>query len=85
VSWSDLEPKPLEAAKAQNYQTETEALAKACVRALAKDTQMPLRLFLQAKANSVSFRPGIPAEDVAFREGQRSLALQLLKLAGEIT
>lgn len=83
MAWSELEPK-VDIQAHENLKAEHDALMSAAVRALDGSNQAPLKAYLEARANSISFRPGIPAEEVAFREGQRSLALQLLKLAGEI-
>lgn len=59
-------------------------LAAAASKALAGGAQEPLNKFLRNKANSISYRAGATSAEVAFEEGQRSLALQILKLAGEI-
>jgi len=85
VGWHSLEEKS-ESTKANTAAREDahRALAAAATQALAKDTQEPLKRFLMNKANSVSYRAGAAPAEVAFDEGQRSLALQILKLAGEI-
>lgn len=82
MAWSELDAK-VDTTSQDNAKAVMDALAQACTRAIVKDGQGPLKAFLMDKAHSISYRPGIPAEEVAFREGQRSLALQLLKLAGE--
>lgn len=84
MAWSDLD-KPTEKPDDNGkHAEEMRALGTAAKKAFAVDDQRPLRDFLLARAHTVSFRPGVDPADVAFREGQRSLALQLLKLAGEV-
>jgi len=87
VGWSEFDPKDREEkrdAQSEKHQEHLRALGTAAKRGIAGEKQDVLLRFLQSRANSVSYRPGASAEEVAFNEGQRSLALQLLKLAGEV-
>lgn len=83
MAWSDLEKKPPTAEK-EKLAEEHRALGAAVKATIGNSQYAPLKDFLMGKAHTVSFYPGVDPADVAFREGQRSLALQLLKLAGEI-
>jgi len=85
MGWHNLEDtkktsSPEKAAREDAYRV----LAAAASKALSGDSQEPLNKFLRSKANSISYRAGATPAEVAFEEGQRSLALQILKLAGEI-
>lgn len=87
MGWSDLNSGEATAKQAEysdEHKEAVRALGIAAKKALASDQQTPLKNFLLTKAHTVSFRPSATSEEVAFLEGQRSLALQLLKLAGEI-
>lgn len=85
MGWEDLQsPKRLQE-RAEQEQGRVVALEKACIQALKGANQQPLKAMLKARAHSMSYRPGITPEQVAFDEGQRSLALQILKLAGELS
>jgi hypothetical protein len=84
VAWSELDKKNDAQPEKENATAELRALANAVRAAVSADKQKPFREFLLQRAHAVSFRPGVEASEVAFREGQRSLALQILKLAGEI-
>lgn len=84
MSWEGLDNTARLQERAEADKSRVVALEKACIQALKGANQAPLRQMLAAKAHSVSYRPGVPAEQVAFDEGQRSIALQILKLAGEL-
>jgi len=84
VAWSDFDKNETEQPERENATAELRALTNAVRTAISADKQKPFKEFLLQKANAISFRPGADPSEVAFREGQRSLALQLLKLAGEI-
>lgn len=84
MGWSELTGREDQQERAQQERERMAALEKACIQALKGRNQAPLRQLLFRKAQGVSYRPGAPAEQVAFDEGQRSMALQILKLAGEL-
>ena len=83
MGWSDFDKRE-QAPEAALTEETMRALGTAAKKAIAVDAQRPLRDFLLGKAHAVSYRPGMNRDDISFYEGQRSLALQLLKLAGEI-
>lgn len=87
MGWSDLnsgEATSKQAEYSDEHKEAVRALGVAAKKAISADQQTPLKNFLLSRAHGVSFRPSASSEEVAFNEGQRSLALQLLKLAGEI-
>lgn len=87
MGWNDLntgEATTKQAEYSDEHKETVRALGTAAKKACGGDQQRPLRDFLLTKAHTVSFRPSASSEEVAFLEGQRSLALQILKLAGEI-
>lgn len=83
MAWSELDKHPQTADK-DKLAEEHRALGAAVKATIGNEQYAPLKDFLMNKAHTVSFYPGVDPSDVAFREGQRSLALQLLKLAGVI-
>lgn len=85
MGWSDLD-KGAEASEETQKQREDayRVLATSAAQAVGAKGQEPFKKFLLTKAHGVSYRPGAQPAEVAFDEGQRSLALQILKLSGEI-
>lgn len=83
MGWSDFDKREQAPEAALNEET-MRALGTAAKKGISTNAQRPLRDFLLAKAHAVSYRPGMNRDDISFYEGQRSLALQLLKLSGEI-
>ena len=86
MGWNELNDKPEQGKDAHDKKARDEirALGIACREALKGDNQSPLKRMLLGRAHSVSYRPSMTDSEVAFHEGQRSLALQILKAAGEI-
>ena len=86
MGWDELDGKPKQGKEEHETraQEEIRALGLACREALKGDNQSPLKRYLLSRAHSVSYRPSMTDSEVAFHEGQRSLALQILKSAGEI-
>lgn len=87
MGWQNLESSDAtdrQAEQSDKHKEAIKALGIAARKAVDGEQQTPLKNFLMTKAHSVSFRPSVSSEEVAFLEGQRSLALQILKLAGEI-
>ncbi len=86
MGWNNLEaakPDP-EAAQAQKQRDaeERKALEAAARRAFADKQQTPLKDELVKVGRRPSFTPGRSAEEVAYLEGYRKLALDLLKMGG---
>lgn len=67
----------------QAHEAKLAALKQACARALASREQTELKEFLRSVALGFSYTSGRSAEDVAFVEGRRRLAIELLQL-GEV-
>lgn len=85
MAWSEFDPKPEKTEEMKSQREDAyRVLATAASKAVSVDGQEPLKKFLVGKANGISYRPGAQPAEVAFEEGQRSLALQILKLAGEV-
>lgn len=87
MGWHNLESTDAterQAEQSDKHKEALRALGIAARKAVDGDQQTPLKNYLMTKAHTVSFRPSVSSEEVAFLEGQRSLALQILKLAGEI-
>ena len=87
MGWHDLEGQNAQEEKRQHEERQEEsirALRTAARKAVGDGSQAPLKEYLMTKAHTVSYSPSAAPGDVAFYEGQRSMALQILKLAGEI-
>ncbi len=87
MGWGDLEGEGAKEQQREQHDKQEEslrALRTAARTAVSSDKQKPLKDFLMTKAHVVSYSPNAVPGDVAFFEGQRSMALQILKLAGEI-
>jgi hypothetical protein len=87
MGWHELEGRNAKEEKQNHHEKQEEsirALRTAARGAVSSDKQRPLKDFLLTKAHVVSYSPNVSPADVAFYEGQRSMALQILKLAGEI-
>lgn len=87
MTWNDLDTKG-DNAEAQRmreaHAAKVNELSQAAVRALGPAQQAPLVEWLRATALSYSYASGRSAEDVAFAEGRRQLAVELLKLGGSL-
>lgn len=84
MGWHELEANRADELPDKRDEDKLRAIGAAAKATIGNDKYAPLRDFLMQKAHAVSYRPGMNRDDVSFHEGQRSLALQLLKLAGEI-
>ncbi len=87
MGWHDLEGEGAREQKQEQHDKQEEsirALRTAARGGVSGDKQKPLKDFLMSKAHAVSYSPNAAPGDVAFSEGQRSMALQILKLAGEV-
>ena len=87
MGWNELEGANAKEEKQTHHEKQEEsirALRTASRTAVSGDKQKPLREYLLTKAHAVSYSPNAASGDVAFYEGQRSMALQILKLAGEV-
>jgi len=80
VSWENLELKPHDSAAQELERERFEQLQVECHKAL---DQPNLRQHLQKIALSTSYSPGRSPADVAYVEGSRALAAQLLNLGGK--
>jgi len=76
MSWDDLERPDIPETDEQQ-----QALGRQTVQAL--DNSPMLVRYLRTTLQSPSFARGRAPEDVAFAEGQRFMALQILKLGGK--
>lgn len=77
MGWSELDFKPVVPTDAKTE--ETEALRRALEQVVGNKL---VRGALRRVADRPSFNHGLPFETVAFHEGRRSLALELLKSGG---
>lgn len=87
MTWDDLDDKREETTAQQMreaHEAKANALRQATARALQPAKQTELKEYLRALAYSYSYTSGRSAEDVAFSEGRRWLAIELLKM-GEVT
>lgn len=81
MSWESLEtkaPNPEATEKAGK----ADAAVNKCCSHLSRSEYTPLVGYLRKVAYSRSFRPGRPAEDTAWAEGYRALAVELLSRGG---
>ena len=87
MTWDDLNPASADAAdrerQKQAHEAKAAALKQAVVRALGPAKQTEFKEYLRAIALGYSYTSGRSAEDVAFAEGRRWLAVELLKM-GEV-
>jgi len=86
MGWQDVTIKgtdPAEQEAAQHKeQEESRALRQAARRALQGDGQGPLRDELTRAVHRCSYSPNATHAEMAFAEGYRKLAIDLLKLGG---
>jgi len=88
MGWNDLDGNNAKEEKQTRHDKQEEsirALRNSARGAVTGDNQKPLRDFLFNKAYGVSYSPNAAPGDVAFAEGQRSMALQILSLSGELS
>jgi len=81
VGWGDLENAGRDVGKEGQAKQEQTALRAQVHKALGEPNS-PMQRYLEAVVRGQSYAPGRTPEDVAYAEGQRSMARQLLKLGG---
>lgn len=81
MGWNEMDGKGQDTDKVARAKEEEAALRGQVRKALGEPTT-PLYRYLDALVRGQSYAPGRPVEDVAFAEGQRALARQLMKLGG---
>lgn len=79
MTWADLENK---ADKPEPHEDKLIPLRHAAQRAFAAKNQAPLREELERLVRRPSYAPGRTAEDVAYLEGCRRVAIDLLRMGG---